>query len=152
MNQNKPDSLDYMQALKVLYPYKTRLELIRNAEKNDEFETVEITDPWSAITYFRDSKAYHTYEIKKISLEIYEAVKTLPHYTYEEKTWNDIQEKIATDERGFESWELRDVYYYLQMLFEDLSYGKTHVDDIVIENAIIRGDILDIITCFLERI
>ena len=97
MHSIKPDSLDFMQALKVLYPFKGRLEEIKNAELNDEFETVEITDPWLAITYFRDSNAYHKYDIKKISLEIYEAVKSLTHYAYDNQTWLHIQEKIATE-------------------------------------------------------
>lgn len=153
MEYKKPDTLDFMNALKVLYPYKDRLKKISEAQKNGEFDQIEITDPWSALTSFRDSDAYKTYNIKELSQSLYMSMMSIEKYGYDHQTYDHIHELLGTQYTGdFSKWTLPEVYYYLTMLFEDLRLDGGIMDEIIIENAIIRGDILDIINCFLERI
>lgn len=148
-----PNSLDYMNALQVLYPFKDALEEIKEAFDHDVFDTIEITDPWSALTYYRSSEAYTTYDIEGLSKKIYSAVQGLQRYQINQTKRDYIFEMLGTENTNlFESWMLDEVYIYLIMIFEDLNIMDGHPDQIIIENSIIRGDILSIINCFLTRI
>jgi hypothetical protein len=149
----KPNSIDFMKALKVLYPFKDALEKVKEAFDHDEFDTIEITDPWSAITYFRSSEAYVTYDIEHLSHKIYEAIKDLNQYQINNHERDQILKLLGTEITNcFDGWKLDQVYMYLMMIFEDLKHRDNIPDQIIIENSIIRGDILSIINCFLIRI
>ena len=148
-----PSIPDFESALSILYPYKEQLELIKKAEFEGQFDSLEITDPWSALTYYRKSNAYETYHIKKLSEDLYEAMKKLTVYHYSSELYEKIQNDVmSVDTNPFENWHLYEVYIYLQMLFEPFFNQDIEIDTIVIENAIISGQLLDIMYCFLYRI
>lgn len=153
MNHEKPNALDFMKALELLYPYKAELETIHQAEQDGEFDDMEITDPWSAISYFRSSKAYETYHVNHLAHRIYQSIKELKVYPYSNEMYERIQMFLAVEETGsYEKWTLEEVYIYLTMIFEDIRYNEGGIDEITIENVIINGELLRIMECFLIRI
>lgn len=150
---NKPDTLDLINAFDLLIKYRDRLIEIKEAVENEEFETIDSSDPWIALTYYRESMAYQKYEIKDLSEAVYKDVSSLKKYNYSPEDYERIQKSLATEvDDTFSNWTLSDVYLYLQMLFEDLKYNDGGMDDVVIENCIIQGELLSIIDCLLYRI
>jgi len=152
----KPNTLDYIDALNRLIIYRERLLHIKMAEDNEEFEmtaVADMLDPWSALTYFRDTDAYHIYKINELSKELYVCIKNIKRFDYTPNDYDRIQMRLGTEEDNtFMNWPLSDVYLYLQMIFEDYKYNEGGIDEIVIENSIIQGQILAIVDCFIYRI
>ena len=145
--------IDFENALRILYPFKEQLELVKKADNEGLFDFQEITDPWSALTYFRESNAYENLQIKRLSTNLFQAMKALKQYHYTSEMYDIIHnDSMKEDLNGFESWRLDEVYYYLQMMFEPSIIDGDNINDVVIENVIINGQLLDIINCFLYRI
>lgn len=143
-------SMDYMKALDILYPYKLKLEIIKLAYLNEEFDSTlsaDMKEPYDMITYFRESEAYDTYNIKSVAKALNHKIKELDFLSYSFIGSVEMEHKHGCNlPCVFDGdWTLTEVYQYLIHLFD--------LDDyVVIENSILNGDILGILNCFLIRL
>ena len=147
---SKPNSLDYKEALDVLYPYKAQLEKIKIAYLNEEFQprlVIEYMEPGEALNYLTDSEAFKTYGVKEIGKDLSEKIKKLDHKDYHFNKYFGIEEKHGCEMpyEFDETWELSDVYYYLLYIFD-------MEDPVIIEHSVINGDLIGILNCFFIRL
>ena len=145
----KFDTLDYLQALKILVPYKDKLSQIYEAYLAGVFEndSIDYKDFYSVLTYYKESIAYKKFDVYELTLQIKMELKELDikDYRFEDI---DMIEKSYGEEIPHEfdgRWNLEDVYKYLL----NLAYSYKEV---VMENSIINGEILGIINCFIFRV
>ena len=149
----KPNAIDFMNVCNVLYPFEKQLVEIKRAKDNGEFfEIVYSEKPHEVIGYDRNSEVFIHHDITYLSKKIFDIVKGLKQYNYDDKVIQEINDLRATDSTDtFNEWTLPQVYAHLQMIYNDVCWGKDLVDELFVEHTIIEGDILNILNCFLER-
>jgi hypothetical protein len=151
--KERPNALDFMNVCKLLYPFEKQLIEIKKAKDRDELlEVVYSKQPHDVIGFDRNSEVFIKYDITNLSKKIFNIVKSLKKYTYENKTMREINDLSAIGSSiPFSQWTLEQVYIRLQTMYDNVIWGRDLVDELYVEYTVIQGDILDILNCFLIR-
>ncbi len=151
--KERPNAIDFMNVCKLLHPFEKQLIEIKKAKDRDELlEIVYSKQPHEVIGFDRRSEAFIRYDITNLSKKIFNIVKSLKQYTYENKTIREINDLRANgSSNSYSQWTLEQVYIHLQTMYDNVIWGKDLVDELYVEYTVIQGDILDILNCFLVR-
>lgn len=149
----RPNALDFMNVCNLLYPFEKQLIEIKKAKDRDELlEVVYSKHPHEIIGFDRNSEVFKKYDITNLSKKIFNIVKGLKQYTFENNMIQEINNLRATgSSNSFSEWTLEQVHIHLQTMYDNVIWGKDLVDELYVEYTVIQGDILDILNCFLVR-
>lgn len=151
--EERPNAIDFMNVCNLLYPFEKKLIKIKRAKDRDELlEVVYSKQPHEVIGFDRNSEVFIKYDITNLSKKIFTIVKSLKQYKYDNKTIQEINGLRATGSLdSFSHWTLEQVYIHMQTMYDNVIWGEDLIDELYVEYTIIRGDILDILNCFLVR-
>ena len=151
--KKRPNAIDFMKVCSALYPFQKQLEEIKKSKDRDELlEVVYSKQPHEVIGFDRTLDVFIKYDITNLSKKIYDIVKSLKKYEYDDNMIQEINNLRATGSSdSFSHWTLEQVYIHLQTMYENVIWGGDLVDELFVEYTVINGDILDILNCFLVR-
>ena len=151
--KERPYAIDFMNVCSALYPFQKQLVEIKKAKDKDELLEVEyLKQPHQVIAFDRTSEVFIKHDITNLSKKIYDIVKSLKKYEYDDNMMQEINDLRATSSSdSFSQWTLEQVYIHLQTMYDNVIWGEDLVDELYVEYTVIQGDILDILNCFLIR-
>lgn len=151
--KERPNAIDFMNVCNLFYHFEKQLIEIKKAKDRDELlEVVYLVQPYEVIGFDRSSEVFIKHDITNLSKKIFTIVKSLKQYKYDNKTIQEINGLRATGSLdSFSHWTLEQVYIHLQTMYDNVIWGGDLVDELYVEYTVIRGDILDILNCFLAR-
>ncbi len=151
--KKRPNAIDFMNVCSALYPFQKQLVEIKKAKDRDELlEVVYLKQPYEVIGFDRTLDVFIKYDITNLSKKIFDIVKSLKKYEYDDNMIQEINGLRATGSLdSFSHWTLEQVYIHLQTMYDNVIWGGDLVDELFVEYTVIHGDILDILNCFLVR-
>lgn len=151
--KERPYAIDFMNVCRALYPFQKQLVEIKKAKDRDELlEVVYSKQPHEVSGFDRSLEVFIKHDITNLSKKIFDIVKGLKKYEYDDNMMQEINDLRATSSSiSLSQWTLEQVYIHLQTMYENVIWGRDLVDELYVEYTVIQGDILDILNCFLVR-
>lgn len=142
--KQNPTKSDFESVVSKLKPFQDPLATIHKAYKNGEFEAKIRNEDF--VTYYENSEGYEAYKIQSLAKEIQKELLDLPKCSYSILKYIDIEEKhgISVPYLFDQQWTNDELYYYLIHIADE-------DDTFLIEQCMMNGELLGILSLFIER-